>query len=50
MSENRCTLTHGCDAPFETTVVGWAGGTGWVYDACWPCARRMIDVMSGWSL
>jgi hypothetical protein len=48
--EDRCALTAECDAPFETTIVGWAGATGWVFDACWPCARKTIDIMSGWRL
>lgn len=47
--EDRCTLTEGCDRPFETTTVGWAGGSGWVFDACWPCAKRSVDAMSGWA-
>jgi hypothetical protein len=48
--EDRCALTADCDAPFETTIVGWAGACGWVFDACWPCAIRTIDVMTGWRL
>lgn len=48
--EDRCTLSEGCDAPYETTIVGWAGGSGWVFDACWPCAKHKVDVMSGWAL
>jgi len=37
---NRC---HYCPAPFETTIIGWAGICGWVIDACWPCARTRVD-------
>ena len=48
--EDRCSLRADCDQPFETTIVGWAGGTGWVFDACWKHAREEIDVMSGWRL
>lgn len=48
--EDRCCLTEDCERPFETTIVGWAGPCGWVFDACWPCAIQRVNVMTGWAL
>lgn len=45
---DRCTITEGCDRPFEVSIIGWAGGGGWLFDACWPCARDYPQ--TGWPL
>ena len=50
VTEDRCALASDCEAAFETTVVGWSGGIGWVYDACWRHARQLVDWMTGWGL